>query len=409
MTEAIDVVVVGAGQAGLAVSYELTRADVPHVVLERGRVGQTWRGLWDSFRLIGPNWTVQLPGHPYDGEDRDGFLARDEVVAYLERYASAVDAPVRDGVDVTSLRRGRAGGFVLETSTGRMTAGTVVVSTGAYPRPHRPPCASTLPADVAVLDVVDYRNPAGVPAGDVLVVGSGESGCQIAEELRLAGRNVCLACGRAPWVQRRIGDKDAMWWAVQGGFFEAPFASLPHPKARLGANIQITGGLGGEHDLHYRTLQAIGVTLLGRFLGAEGHEARFAADLAESVAWGDAVHAQLRGLVARVAAERGLAQPEMPDPEPFVADAPETLDLAGFGAVIFATGYRPDYASWVDIEDVVDELGFPLQHDGASTTVPGLYFVGVHFLRKRKSSLLLGVGEDAAIVARQVAAEVAAV
>ena len=183
MTDGIDVVIIGAGQAGLAVSRELTQAGVAHVVLERGRVGQTWRGRWDSFCLVTPNWFCQLPGHPYDGSDPDGFMLRDEVVAYLERYAAGFDARVREGVEVTALWPGPDGGFRLETSAGEIVARTVVLSTGAYQRPHRPVPAATLPSDLLQIDVEDYRNPADLPPGPVLVVGSGQSGCQIAEEL----------------------------------------------------------------------------------------------------------------------------------------------------------------------------------------------------------------------------------
>jgi putative flavoprotein involved in K+ transport len=398
-----EVVVVGAGQAGLAVSRELTQAGVEHVVLERGRVGQTWRGLWDSFCLMTPNWSIQLPGHPYDQDDPDGFMPRDDVVAYLERYAAAAQAPVREGVEVTALRPGSRGRFVMDTSAGRMTARTVVLTTGAYQRPCRPAGAATLPAELLQIDAGEYRSPAELPTGAVLVVGSGVSGCQIAEELHEAGRDVHLACGRAPWGARRIGDRDIVWWAIETGFMDAPLSSLPHPAARLASNVLVSGA-GGGRDLNYRTLQKMGVTLLGRFLGADGRRARFAGDLRESVAWGDERNAQLMALIRSLASERGLPRPQIPEPEPFSADAPEELDLSGFGAVVFAAGFRPDYESWVDLPGAFDELGFPIGHDGASTVVPGLYFAGVHFLRKRKSALLIGVGEDAAIVARQIAA-----
>ena len=200
MPERIEVVIVGAGQAGLAVSRELTEAGIAHVVLERGRVGQTWRGRWDSFCLVTPNWFLQLPGYPYEGDDPDAFMLRDEVVAYLERYAAGFEAPVREGIEVTALSSGPDGGFLLETSAGEIMAGTVVLSTGAYQRPHRPAGAATLPEDLHQIDVEDYRNPAELPSGPVLVVGSGQSGCQIAEELHRAGREVFLACGRASWA-----------------------------------------------------------------------------------------------------------------------------------------------------------------------------------------------------------------
>ena len=403
MPERIEVVIVGAGQAGLAVSRELTEAGIAHVVLERGRVGQTWRGRWDSFCLVTPNWFLQLPGYPYEGDDPDAFMLRDEVVAYLERYAAGFEAPVREGIEVTALSSGPDGGFLLETSAGEIMAGTVVLSTGAYQRPHRPAGAATLPEDLHQIDVEDYRNPAELPSGPVLVVGSGQSGCQIAEELHRAGREVFLACGRASWFPRRLGDRDLAWWGLETGFLDAPLSSLPSPAARLAANVQASG-VGGGHDLHYRTLQKMGVTLLGHFLGAEGRHAHFAPDLGESVAWGDERHAQLVDLVRKLVAERGLPPPEIPEPEPLKTDAPEELNLTGFGAVVFAGGFRPDYESWVRIPGAFDELGFPVHEEGASTVAAGLYFVGVHFLRKRKSSLLGGVGEDATIVARQIAA-----
>ncbi len=397
-----EAVVIGAGQAGLAVSRELGRRGVPHLVLERGRVGQTWRGLWDGFCLVTPNWTVQLPGHPYDGDDPDGFMARDEVAAYLERYAAGCGAPVREGVEIRSLAP-RDGGFELETSAGTLGAAAAVVCSGAYQRPHRPPQAASLPPGLPQIDASRYRNPAALPEGPVLVVGSGQSGCQIAEDLREAGREVFLACGKAPWLPRRIGDRDLAWWAIETGYIDAPLDSLPSPKARFAANLLASGRDGG-HDLTLRTLQGEGVELLGRFLGVEAGRARFAPDLAESVAWGDARHSQFAELVGKLAAERGLAPPPMPDPPPFEAESRQELDLGGFGAAIFACGFRPDYTSWIDCPGAFDELGFPIHDEGASTAVPGLYFAGVHFLRKRKSALLYGVGEDARIVAAALAA-----
>jgi putative flavoprotein involved in K+ transport len=401
MSESPEVVVVGAGQAGLAVSCELKQAGVEHVVLERGRVGQTWRERWDSFCLVTPNWSLQLPGHAYDGSDRDGFMPRDQVLAYLERYAGWFEAPVREGVDVRSLTAVSNGGFRLETTVGPLAAETVIISTGAYQRPHRPAGAVTLPAGLLQLDVEDYRNPAELPPGPVLVVGSGQSGCQIAEELHESGRDVFLSCGRAGWAPRRLGDHDLFWWLLETGELDEPLSSLPSPAARLAANLQATGHDGG-HDLHYRTLRKMGVTLLGHFLGLEGRHARFAPDLGESVAWGDQRNARLMDRVRELVAERGLPQPEIPEPEPFSAEAPERLDLSTFGAVIFAGGFRPDYQSWVRCPGGFDEFGFPITEEGASTVARGLYFVGVHFLRKRKSSLLLGVGEDAAIVAHRI-------
>jgi putative flavoprotein involved in K+ transport len=236
----------------------------------------------------------------------------------------------------------------------------------------------------------------------VLVIGSGQTGCQLAEELVESGRNVLLSCGRAPWLPRRFGGRDLLWWGVETGFADMAVDALPAPAARLTANLLATGRNGG-HDLHLRTLRAAGVTLLGHFVGADDTHARFAPDLAETVGWGDDRYRDFRNLVMKLVEERGLPAPDMPDPEPFDSDAPEPIELAGLAVVVFAGGFRPDYRSWIDVPDAFDEHGFPVHADGMSVAAPGLYFVGVHFLRKRKSSLLVGVGEDAAFVAGSIA------
>ncbi len=406
MAERIDVAIIGAGPAGLATSHELTRAGVGHVVLERGEIGQSWRGRWDSFCLVTPNWTVQLPGGAYAGDDPDGFMPRDEIVDHFVRYAAAFAAPIREGIEVLSLRPLADGEFELQTSDGAIRAARVVIASGAYQRPYRPPGAASLPESMHAIDVEGYENPGEIPRGGVLVVGSGQSGCQIAEELVDAGREVFLACGRAPWTLRRIGGRDLVWWAVESGFVEQRVEDLPDPRARLTANILASGRDGG-HDLHLRTLRSRGVNLLGHFIGGDARRAQFAPDLGETVAWGDERCRQYSGLIARVVEERGLPMPDLPDPEPFDGAAPESLDLAGIGAVIFTGGFRPDYQRWVDVPGAFDDLGFPVHVDGQSEAAPGLYFVGVHFLRKRKSSVLFGMGEDAAIVARHIAGNAA--
>ena len=227
--DSIDVVVVGAGQAGLSVSYELSQRGVEHVVLERDRVGQAWRGRWDSFTLVLPNWTVRLPGHEYAGDDPDGFMGRAAIVDYLERYAAKSAGQVREGVAVSSLEQEADGGFRLRTSAGDILARRVVVATGAYQKPHRPPGAATLPEGLHVIDAENYRNPGALPAGAVLVVGSGQTGCQLAEDLHLAGREAFLACGKTPWMPRRINGEDLMKLAVKSPFFEQPVGALPSP------------------------------------------------------------------------------------------------------------------------------------------------------------------------------------
>jgi putative flavoprotein involved in K+ transport len=396
-----EVVIVGGGQAGLSVSYELSQRGVSHLVLERGRVGQTWRGRWDSFCLVLPNWTLQLPGHHYDGDQPDAFMLRDDIVRYLEGYAGKTSGQIREGVEVSSLDAVDSGGFLLRTNQGDLRAKKVVLATGAYQKPHRPPGAESLPAGIHVIDAEGYSNPDGLPDGAVLVVGSGQTGCQIAEELREAGRETYLACGKTPWAPRRIGGRDLVATLIDIGFFEVTLSNLPSPAGRLMGNPQASGKRGG-HDLNYRTLQAIGVQLLGRFTHADSRDAHFAADLAESVAFGDARYSDARTGLAEFCRNNGLDMPEMPDPPPFDASAPETVELSRLGAIVFTSGFRPDYSRWVNLP-VFDDMGFPVHREGASPEYPGLYFVGVHFLRKRKSSLFFGVGEDAAIVAQQVA------
>ena len=399
--EHVNVIVVGAGQAGLALSHELNAAGVEHAVLERGRVGETWRHRWDTFCLVTPNWTVRLPGHPYSGADPDGFMLRDEIVAALEDYAGSFGAPVREGVLVTGVESMPDGGFVVHTTAEDLSSRALVLTTGAFQRPHRPKAADSLPNGLLQMDVAAYQNEGALPPGKVLVVGSGQSGTQISEELHEAGRKVVLACGKAAWVPRRLGNRDIVWWLDKVGFFEQTLESLPSPAARLTPNPMATGH-GGGHDLNLRTLQAMGVTLTGHFLGAENGLAHFAPDLSESAAWGDERFRELMGVCERFAAEQGLDLPPMNKLEAFAGHSPEWLDLSDFGAVIFAGGFRPDYLSWLPWPEAFDELGFPYQRDGVSQVVPGLFFMGVHFLRKRKSSLLFGVGEDAAIVSRHV-------
>jgi putative flavoprotein involved in K+ transport len=236
----------------------------------------------------------------------------------------------------------------------------VVLASGGYQKPYRPPGAAQLPTSLHCIDAEDYTNPDALPPGKVLVVGSGQTGCQRAEELLESGREVFLACGRAPWGPRRLDGRDIVSWISETPFLEATLADLPSPLARLGANVQATGRLGG-HDLHYRTLQAGGVNLLGHLLGTDDGVARFAPDLVECVAFGDARYADIGELLKKTCAARGVPAPEIPPPPPFDANPREQLDLDGFGAAIFTTGFRPDYTSWVDFPDAFDEMGFPIR------------------------------------------------
>lgn len=400
MTTDVNVAVIGAGQAGLSTSYFLTRANVDHVVLEAGRIGETWRSRrWDSFCIVTANFTVNLPGARYDGPEPEGFIHRDVLVAHFEKWASAFRAPLKGDCRVSSIDAD-GDGFKLRLPDGELKARNVVIATGGYQRPHRPANAAQMPDTINQLLAEEYRNPAALQPGAVLIVGSGQTGCQLAEELHYSGRKVFLSCGRAPWAPRRMAGHDLSWWMVESGFWQRKLADLPSPAFRLLSNPTATGHHGG-HDLNLRILDSVGVELLGRYLGAEDGKARFGDDLAQLVNTGDTLSLTFKKYVDRHSESLGQPTPwEMPPP--FEGSSRTELDLRQeeITNVIWTTGFRPDYG-WVHF-DVFDDMGFPIQTDGRSE-VPGLYFMGVHFMRKAQSAVLYGVGEDAEVVASHIA------
>ena len=402
MKSNVDVAIVGAGQAGLATSWHLKQAGVDHVILEAGRVAETWRSRrWDSFCLVTPNWSVKLPGAK-DGADPDGFMPLAELVAHFQGWADSFHAPVEQNCAVKSLELD-GGGFLLSLPSGTLKARRVVVASGAYQTPHRPAGAESLPKDIEQLVAEEYTNPADLPSGAVLVIGSGQTGCQLAEELHQSGRKVFMACGRCVWVPRRLQGKDIFWWMVESGFMDRTPDKLPSPMARLLGNPQATGHDGGR-DLNFRVLNEMGVELLGRFTGAAGSKLHFDDDVAASVDFGDARLADIFMFIEAYCAAGGTTTPPLEMPPPLRIKTRTELDTVRdhIGAVIWTSGYRPDFG-WVKAP-VFDGMGFPIQTDGRAT-VPGLYFMGMHWLRKGKSATLYGVGEDAEIVARHIVAD----
>src|SRR5262249_45687672 len=285
---------------------------------------------WDSFTLVTPNWTMDLPGSPYRGDDPEGHVERDEIVRYLEDYSTTWRTPAREGVRIGTLTAGNSSRFELTTSKGDIEAEVVVVCTGAFQRPLRP-VADQIPGGLTVLDALDYRNPDALPNGNVLLIGSGQTGCQLAEELHRAGRNVFLSCGRAPWVPRRLDDLDIVTWLTHVDFYDRRLEDLPSPADRLLANAPATREGGGPHP-HYRILQHLGVVLLGRIAGVDGHRARFDDDLAASVAFGDAWWADVRRMLRERLPAKGYKVPELPVPPPFRYAPITDVDLRDFGA-----------------------------------------------------------------------------
>jgi putative flavoprotein involved in K+ transport len=405
MSERIETVIIGGGQAGLALSYYLTQKGRAHVVLERGRVAETWRSQrWDSFTLVTPNWMTQLPGFPYEGKDPDGFLPRDEVVSFLECYAQSFQAPLHAGVQVTDVQTRPAGNdYLVVTSEGTFEVTNVVLATGGFPRPKLPQTSARAPVNVMQLHSSQYRRPGRLPSGAVLVVGSGQSGSQIAEELHQSGRQVYLSvsrCGRSPRCYR---GKDVMWWINQMGGYDRTIDSLPSPAARFSCHPDLSGKDGG-HEINLRQLAREGVVLVGHLQEVNGSHVSLAPDLEENLARADALAMQLThaidGYVLRtgmdVPVESGLEDPASlwtPPAEPILE---VDLYAVGISTIIWATGFQLDFG-WMHVP-VFDEAGIPLQKRGV-TSSPGLYFLGLPWLYKEKSALLFGIGEDAAFIA----------
>lgn len=372
-----------------------------HVVLERGAVGETWRSArWDSFCLNTPNWCTRLPGLDPPGEP-DAFAPLEDVIATLTDYADRIRTPLRRA-EVTSLKVNR-GSFELTLEGDVLRARSVVVATGAFQRPTAPAAAAEVPAGVVHMHTASYRNPGGLPDGGVLVVGSGQSGCEIGHELLEAGRSVHLAVGRCGWAPRRYRGRELMRWMVDVGAMDETSKALPSPKARFAGNVAVSGSQGGR-DCNPIVLQAMGARLHGRFLGFDGGRALFEADLDASLEFGATFERDWCRRFDDYASAAGLDLPEHPTRPPGAVDAGGTelaLDREGVTTVLWAGGFRPAF-QWIGAP-VFDELGFPRTRRGV-TEVPGLTFVGLPWLHTRKSPLLLGVGDDAAHVADAVAA-----
>lgn len=396
-----DCVVIGAGQAGLSASYHLSRLGVSHVVLERGRVAETWRSArWDSFCLNTPNWCTRLPGLDPPGAP-DAFGLRTDIIATLTDYAERIDAPIRRA-EVTQLRvHNRV--FQVTLPDDVLRARSVIVTTGAFQQAVANPAALDLPSTTTQMHTAAYRTPDQLPDGGVLIVGSGQSGCEIGLELLEAGRDVHLAVGRCGWAPRRYRGRELIRWMVDIGAMDETSEVLRTPKARLAGNVAVSGSRGGR-DCNPLVLEAAGAKLHGRFVGLDGRRVLFENDLDASIEFGATFERDLCRRCDAHAEAVGLDLPQHPlrtrkaTPPP---EAPITLKRGGVNTVLWAGGFRPAFG-WIDIA-VFDELGFPRARRGV-TEILGLAFVGLPWLHTRKSPLLLGVGEDAAHVAAAITA-----
>lgn len=403
MVEQVEVLVVGAGQAGIAMSEHLSRAGVPHLVLERARIAERWRSeRWDSLVANGPAWHDRFPGLEFDGVSPDGFPGKEQVADYFVAYASKVAAPIRCGVEVTSvLRRPGRPGFRVKTSAGVLEAASVVAATGPFQRPVTP---DLVPVDQGITQMhsTAYRNPAQLPPGAVLVVGAGSSGAQIAEELQAAGRQVYLSVGPHGRPPRRYRGRDFVWWlGVLGKWDIEATPGVEH------VTIAVSGAQGG-HTVDFRRMATGGMVLLGRAEAFAGGTMTFAGDLAVNLEKGDANYLSLLDEADAFAARNGLDLPQDPEaritpPDPDCVTHPlRSLSLVdeGVSAIIWATGFTPDYG-WLKV-DTFDASGRP-RHQRGMSAEPGLYFLGLPWQSRRGSAFIWGVWHDARFIADQIA------
>jgi putative flavoprotein involved in K+ transport len=402
----VPVIIVGGGQAGLSMSYCLRAQGIHHAIFEKNRVAHAWRTQrWDSFCLVTPNWQCQLPGYPYPGNDPNGFMLKDEIVRYVEDYAQLIEAPVREGVAVARVTRTEADRFAVETSDGAFTADAVVFAVSGYHVPQVPRIAERIAPAIRQLHSSGYRNPSQLPEGAVLVVGTGQSGCQIAEDLHLAGRAVHLVVGSAPRCPRVYRGRDAVDWLSDLGQYDLPVEKHPAGDGvRCKANHYLTGRDGGR-DIDLRRFALEGMQLYGRLDTVEDGILRFQDDLANNLDGADSVYNGICGLIDRHIAEQRIAAPPGAHYRPVWAphSTPTALDpaAAGITSIVWSTGFRPDW-SWVELP-IFNGAGYPVHRRGV-TAIEGAYVLGLPWLHTWGSGRFVGVGRDAGFIAARIGA-----
>jgi putative flavoprotein involved in K+ transport len=401
MNNHYSVAIVGGGQAGLSISYCLKERGLDHIVFEKKKIADSWRSKrWDSFCLVTPNWQCQLPGYPYPGNDPHGFMKKEEIVKYIEAYAASFDPPVEEGVEVLKIRKNTDQVFEIATSIGDYTADQVVVASGSYHLPKVPKIAERLPEAIVQLHSSQYKNPESLPGNGVLVVGTGQSGCQIAEDLHLAGKKVHLCVGGAPRSPRRYRGKDVVDWLDQMGYYTLSIDEHPQKeKVRTKANHYVTGRDGGrEIDLRQFALE--GMKLYGRLKHISSDRLEFLGDLKQNLDQADAVAESIKKTIDSFIEKHQIQAPIEAPYQPVWEPDNEVLTLdykeADLGAVIWCTGYQSDF-NWIEIP-VFDGKGYP-GHDRGVTGVRGLYFLGLPWLYTWGSGRFSGIAQDAIYLA----------
>jgi putative flavoprotein involved in K+ transport len=408
MVEHLDTVIIGSGQAGLAMSFHLTQSGREHILLEKSHIAERWQSeRWDSLHFQFPNWSVQLPGMKFEADDPDGFSHHASIIGYIKDYARKIDAPVRVNSEVIALRSDDSDAcFQIETSNTVIKARNVVIATGPFQVPNIPAFSKNLSPSITQTDASHYRSPDRLPSGGVLVVGSGASGCQIADELYRAGRTVYLSVSSHRRVPRRYHGKDLFWWFEKMGRFDVTIDTFPGRKFPPST---IVTGINGGYDVDINQYMKDGVQVLGHIEGASGFDLALASDANKILRDADAAYSSFIAAADQLVAQSDLRsfltmedKPSLPETAEAI-DSPLALNLreANINTVIWATGHRFDF-KWAQLP-VFDPSGAPIQKRGV-TSCPGLYFLGLHWMHTFKSGLLSFVGEDAAYLADYMAA-----
>nr|WP_097324104.1 NAD(P)-binding domain-containing protein [Actinoplanes atraurantiacus] len=399
--ESVTTVVVGAGHAGLAASHFLSGRSVDHVVLERGEVANSWRReRWDSLRLLTPNWLSRLPGLDYDGPDPDGYMTSGEVASLVSRFARVIDAPVRSQTSVLSVRPA-GDGYHVATSQGDLQCRSLVIASGACNIATTPSFRTAVPASLTQLTPLDYRGPSELPEGGVLVVGASATGVQLAAEVQRSGRPVVLSVGEHVRLPRLHRDRDVLWWMDASGVWDQRWDEIDDlNRARRLPSPQLIGSP-DRSTLDLNTLTGLGVELVGRLAAVRDGVALFSGGLRNVCSLADL---KMKRLLAGFDSWAGLSPSKDFEPTAVPASTRLKLDLHGgeISTIVWATGFRPDY-SWLDVP-VVDEKG-RLRHEGGVAGAPGLYALGLPMLRRRRSSFINGIEDDARAVVDHLAKE----
>ena len=395
------VIIIGGGQAGLSISYCLKERGIGHIIFEKNRLAESWRTKrWDSFCLVTPNWQCALPGFEYSGADPKGFMVKNEIVEYIEAYARSFDPPIKEGVSVSRMRKNAAGLFEVSTDLGEFTADQVVVATGGYQTATVPRLAERFPSHMQQMHSSEYKSAASLPPGDVLVVGTGQSGCQIAEDLHLEGRRVHLCVGGAPRTARRYRGKDVVEWLHDMGYYDLPIHE--HPKkdsVRAKANHYVTGREGGR-DIDLRRFALEGMQLYGRLKEVKDGQLTFADDLQHNLDQADSVADSIKTTIDKFIDSKGISAPAEEryqpvwQPDGYIPSL--DYNSAGITTIIWSMGYGTNYR-WIEIP-IFDGKGYP-SHERGVSSVPGVYFIGLPWQYTWGSGRFSGVAQDARFLA----------